>query len=147
MTIRQAETKDLPIVAALACRLWPEHTAQAMQAEMADIMAKPDAAFFLAWEEDSAVGFVQCQLRHDYVEGTETSPVGYLEGIYVMEGYRRQGIAKALLDACEGWAKARGCAEFASDCELTNGESLRFHLKAGFVEANRIICFTKKILL
>ena len=41
--------------------------------------------------------------------------------------------------------KEKDCTEFASDCELTNTESLRFHLKVGFLEANRIICFTKKI--
>lgn len=38
-----------------------------------------------------------------------------------------------------------GCREFASDCELTNEESLRFHLGTGFTEANRIICFTKPL--
>ena len=91
------------------------------------------------------VGFAQCQLRRDYVEGTESSPVGYLEGIYVVELWRKQGLAKALLAACEGWAKGKGCTEFASDCELDNTQSLQFHLKAGFREANRIICFTKKI--
>ena len=39
----------------------------------------------------------------------------------------------------------RSCREFASDCELSNLESLAFHLRLGFVEANRIICFTKKL--
>ena len=61
------------------------------------------------------------------------------------EGYRAQGVAKQLLAACESWAREKGCAEFASDCELDNVQSLRFHLKMGFEEANRIICFTKKL--
>lgn len=143
--IQKAETADLAALAELACRLWPEHSVEEMQAEIADIIAKPDAAFFLAYREDTAVGFAQCQLRYDYVEGTESSPVGYLEGIYVAELYRKQGLAKALLAACESWAKDKGCAEFASDCELTNTQSLQFHLNVGFREANRIICFTKKI--
>ena len=116
-----------------------------MQAEFVDIIAKPDAAFFLAYAEETAVGFAQCQLRHDYVEGTDSSPVGYLEGIYVADGYRKQGVAKALLSACESWAKTKGCTEFASDCEPDNVQSLQFHLNVGFEEANRIICFTKKI--
>jgi aminoglycoside 6'-N-acetyltransferase I len=68
-----------------------------------------------------------------------------LEGIFVAEDYRRQGIARALLRACENWSKEQGCTEFASDCELTNTESLLFHLKLGFLEANRIICFTKEL--
>ena len=32
------------------------------------------------------------KVRHDYVEGCETSPVGYLEGVSVHEAYRHQGI-------------------------------------------------------
>lgn len=141
--IRKAERKDLPALAQLACLLWPHQTVEEMQAELADMM--PEAAFFLAYAGESAVGFAQCQLRHDYVEGTESSPVGYLEGIYVMDEYRSRGIARALLSACEGWAKAKGCAEFASDCELDNTQSLHFHLNVGFEEANRMICFTKKL--
>ena len=143
--IRKAERKDLPILAELACQLWPDYAAEEMRSEFADMIAKPDAAFFLAYADKTAVGFAQCQLRHDYVEGTDSFPVGYLEGIYVAEEYRKHGIAKALLAACEDWAKAQGCTEFASDCELENTQSLQFHLNVGFEEANRIICFTKKI--
>ena len=91
------------------------------------------------------MGFAQCQLRWDYVEGTSHSPVGYLEGVYVEPDCRRRGIAKQLLNTCEAWAGARGCLEFASDCGLENRESLGFHLGAGFAEANRIICFVKKL--
>ncbi len=143
--IRKAEIKDLPALAELACLLWPHHTVMEMQVEIAEIMEKPDTVFFLAIMEEMAVGFAQCQLRHDYVEGTEGSPVGYLEGIYVAENCRKQGIAKELLRACENWAKEMGCAEFASDCEVTNSESLRFHMNVGFAEANRIICFVKRL--
>ena len=145
MTIRKAETKDLPVLAELSCKLWPHHTADEMLAEYGMGMAKPDAAFFLAYAEETAVGFAQCQLRHDYVEGTGSSPVGYLEGIYVGPEHRHEGVARQLLQACESWAKSRGCTEFASDCELTNTNSLRFHLGVGFEEVDRIICFTKKI--
>ena len=143
--IRKAEIKDLAILAELACQLWPNHTVEEMRVAYAQIIEKPDAAFFLAFAQETAVGFAQCQLRCDYVEGTDASPVGYLEGIYVAEACRKQGVAKALLTACESWAKSKGCCEFASDCELTNTQSLQFHLRVGFEEANRIICFTKKL--
>lgn len=61
--------------------------------------------------------------------------MGYLEGIFVREDCRRQGYARELLAACQAWAAAQGCREFASDCELTNQESYRFHLATGFGEA------------
>ena len=89
--------------------------------------------------------FAQCQLRRDYVEGTDTSPVGYLEGVFVLGEYRLRGYAKELLSCCENWAKQKHCSEFASDCELENDVSLRFHIAMGFEEANRIICFRKDI--
>ena len=143
--IRKAEIKDLTMIAELACRLWPDNTVDEMCSEMGENLSKPDAAIFLAYAEKVPIGFAQCQLRHDYVEGTDSSPVGYLEGIYVTESYRHHGIAKRLLHACEVWAKEQGCTEFASDCELDNTQSLQFHLNVGFEEANRIICFTKKL--
>ena len=143
--IRKANMQDLPLVAELACQLWPEHTLREMQEDLADTMKMTDAAFFLCFAGEKAVGFAQCQLRQDYVEGTESSPVGYLEGIYVCPSHRRRGIARQLLGACEGWARDMGCREFASDCELTNTQSLQFHLALGFEEVNRISCFTKKL--
>ncbi len=143
--IRKAESKDLAILSELACKLWHDHAVEEMRAEFEKIMAKPDTAFFLAYGGENAIGFAQCQLRHDYVEGTQFSPVGYLEGIYVAEDFRKQGIARELLSKCEKWAKEKSCAEFASDCELNNAQSLQFHLNVGFEEANRIICFTKKL--
>ena len=140
----RAEKQALSKVAALAAKLW-EHPAGELAAELSYLLDRGDAALFLARQGGEAVGFAQCQLRHDYVEGTSTSPVGYLEGVYVEENHRQRGVAAALLHACEAWAKRQGCTEFASDCELENTDSLRFHQSLGFREANRIICFTKKL--
>lgn len=145
MNVRRAEASDLDTVTALALKLWPDHAFDELWQDLADIMAQPEAAFFLLEENGEARGFAQCQLRHDYVEGTETSPVGYLEGVFVDAALRGQGGAKALVRACERWAASWGCTEFASDCELDNAASLAFHLNVGFEEASRNIHFAKKI--
>jgi aminoglycoside 6'-N-acetyltransferase I len=143
--IRQAGRGDSAALALLALQLWSNDTFDELKSEFERLSESEDAACFLKYAGEKPVGFAQCQLRRDYVEGTETSPVGYLEGIYVREDDRRQGIARSLLSACESWAKAKGCTEFASDCELDNADSLRFHLAAGFEETNRIICFKKDL--
>lgn len=143
--IVKAEEKDLSAVATLAAALWPHHSVGELELEFHPILTDPKAAVFLMMEGDRTVGFAQCQLRHDYVEGTQTSPVGYLEGIFVAPSCRHRGFAAALLRACEDWAREMGCTEFASDCELTNSDSFAFHKSMGFAEANRIICFTKKL--
>ena len=145
MTVRKATDEDIETLAALAVQLWPGHKTEALADEFASLVSNGDAACFLASEEDRDIGFAQCQLRRDYVEGTSTSPVGYLEGVFVEAAFRQKGVGRRLLTACEAWAKEQGCAEFASDCELENAESLRLHLRAGFGEANRIICFRKDL--
>ena len=143
--IRRAELSDALTVAQLAIKMWTEHTIEELAEDFRELMTSPECAVFIMYSGDAPIGFAQCQLRHDYVEGTDSSPVGYLEGIFMEEAHRRQGCARKLLAVCEEWAKELGCSEFASDCELTNADSLAFHLKMGFIEANRIICFTKDI--
>lgn len=144
-SIHPAARSDVKALVHLAMQLWDGHAAEELHEEFLQLLDAGKAQFFLATEGNVPIGFAQCQLRHDYVEGTESSPVGYLEGIFVQPSHRRQGCARALLAACENWARAQGCTEFASDCELNNSESLAFHLRIGFSEANRIICFTRKL--
>lgn len=144
MEIRKAIPADSMTLAILASRMW-EHDPAELEPEFAALTDSAEAACFLACDVDQAVGFAQCQLRHDYVEGCDTSPVGFLEGIYVEDTYRRGGVARTLLAACEDWARSVGCSEFASDCELDNHDSLAWHLKAGFEEVNRTIWFAKKL--
>lgn len=144
MEIKRASIKEAGLVAQLAIKMWDNNSVDGLETDFVDYMNN-DGAIFVAYDSGTAIAFSQCGFRHDYVEGTETSPVGYLEGIFVEEGYRRQGVASDLVRECQMFAKEQGCTEFASDCELSNEESLKFHLKLGFEEANRIICFTKKL--
>lgn len=143
--IKKAEQNDLEVLAKLAVMMWSSHSVDELMNEFSEIMANGKSVFFLKYEKDLPIGFAQCQLRNDYVEGTHTSPVGYLEGIFIKEGYRRKGYARELLAACEAWARENGCREFASDCELDNLNSFHFHKAMNFTDANRIICFAKTL--
>ncbi len=143
--IKKATTADVPTLSELAFKLWGGRSVQYFLDEFADMVKDESAALFLCFDGEIAVGFAQCQLRHDYVEGTDSSPVGYLEGVYVEDSHRRKGVATRLLTACQQWAKQAGCTQFASDCELDNTDSLKFHLGVGFSEANRVICFVKEL--
>lgn len=58
---------------------------------------------------------------------------------------RRRGIAGLLVKKAEEWGKTKGCSEIGSDCELGNYLSIDFHKGIGFEEANRLVCFMKKI--
>ena len=141
--IKRADIEDASVLASLAIRMWPDNDPDDLAEEFRELIGNEDAVCFLKYSGGRPVAFAQCQLRHDYVEGTDSSPVGYLEGIYVAEGYRNCGFAAELLAECEQWAKRKGCCEFASDCELDNAVSQKFHLAMGFEETNRIVCFKK----
>lgn len=143
--IKKAGNNDLEALAKLAILMWQNHSITELINEFSEIIENGKSVFFLKYEYDVPVGFAQCQLRNDYVEGTKTSPVGYLEGIFVKEQCRHKGYAKELLVECEAWAKENGCSEFASDCEIHNIDSFHFHQAMNFIEANRIICFTKAL--
>ena len=145
MMVKRARIEDAEVFADLAIQMWPEHVLTDLTEEFRQLLMNDDAVCFIKYVDGKPIAFAQCQLHRDYVEGTKSSPVGYLEGIYVAEGYRKQGFAAELLSECEKWAKEKGCSEFASDCELDNADSLNFHMALGFEEANRIICFRKDI--
>ena len=142
--VQVATADDICILAEMAKEIWGGSKSE-LARHFKDAIADRDSAVFLKREEGVPVGFVQCTLRRDYVEGTQSSPVGYLEGIFVRNEFRKRGYARQLLYECEVWARAQGCSEFASDCELQNCDSLSFHIKVGFSEANRIICFKKML--
>ena len=143
--IRKATDNDALVLAELAIQIWSNHTITELEEDFSEIVNSKYAVCLLKYVDDIPVGFAQCQLRHDYVEGTHSSPVGYLEGIFVVPEYQHKGYAKELLFECELWAKEKGCSEFASDCELDNTNSFNFHTAMGFEEANRVICFRKDL--
>lgn len=80
-----------------------------------------------------------------WAEGCITSPVGYLEGIWVEERARRSGVAGRLVNAAEDWARNRGCTEMASDAALDNHTSLEVHRALGFEEVERAVLFRKDL--
>ena len=116
--VKAADNNDLDIAAGLAAELWDDNKLELLE-QFKDILNNKNVLFLLKYVGDIPVGFAQCQLRNDYVEGTDSSPVGYLEGIFIKEEYRKNGYAKELLEACQQWSKKQGCREFASDCELS----------------------------
>ncbi|MBN8563578.1 MAG: GNAT family N-acetyltransferase [Leptolyngbya sp. UWPOB_LEPTO1] len=131
----------------LAMQLWSDNSIEEMHASLTTILQSPREAAFLARAEDgSAIAFMNLSLRHDYVPGATQSPVAYIEGIYVKENYRKQGLGKALIQYAEQWAVEQGCTQLASDALLENTESYEFHTHIGFEEVERVVCFIKPVV-
>jgi aminoglycoside 6'-N-acetyltransferase I len=127
--------------------LWPDCPAAEHLAEMQSFLDDPGKfAQFVALGPDGApIGFVEASLRSDYVNGTDSSPVAFLEGIYVAPQYRRQGVGRALVAAVAAWGRAQGCTELASDALLENRDSHAMHRALGFEETERVVYFKKPL--
>lgn len=143
--IERCSSLDQPGWLDLRLALWPDATADEHRAYMAISLAQPERFLQLMIYDDwrQPIGFIEGSIRGDYVNGTETSPVGFVEGVYVLPSWRRRGIARQLFLAIGDWAKARGCRELASDALLENQASQRAHLALGFRETERVVYFTK----
>lgn len=142
--IRQGTTGDAAQWAPLRQALWPDEDAALLAAEIEDMLAS-GAVAFLAFNQGVAIAFAEAALRHDYVNGTESSPVGFLEGWYVAPHWRGKGVGRALLAAVEKWVGDQGCREFASDALLDNTASLAAHVACGFEETERVVYFRKRL--
>ena len=144
--IRLAEECDIPALAKLASapEVWSDPP-EKLEKDFAELLCSEKDLVAAAEYGGKVIGFANIRLRSEYVAGTKTSPVAYLEGIAVAEEYRGRGIAKALFEFCARWAKEKGCTEFASDCLITNEASYAFHKSLGFNEIERTVHFAKKI--
>ena len=130
---------------ALRGALWPGAPHRDLAAEIADMLERGHFVRVARGDDGQVAGFVEASIRNDYVNGTSTSPVAFLEGLYVVASHRRRGVARELVKAVEAWALAAGCSEFASDSSLANVEAQEAHRALGFQETERVVYFRKRI--
>lgn len=145
MLIRSIQPIDIAEWLRMRLLLWPDHSAAEHLAEMEVLLADPEAETLVAVRPDGRLGGFLETGQRKYAEGCDTSPVGYIEGWYVDEDLRRDGIGGTLVRAAEDWARSRGCQDMASDCLLDNLASLSAHLALGYEEVERLIHFRKSL--
>jgi aminoglycoside 6'-N-acetyltransferase I len=146
MKILPCTLVDLDAWAAMRAALWPDEEWLREEAEaMLTLPAAETTLNLIARTRGAPAGFAEATLRSDYVNGCETSPVVFLEGVYVSPEYRANGVARALAEAVADWGRAQGCSEFASDALLDNADSHAFHAAIGFAETERVVYFRRTL--
>lgn len=130
----------------LRMALWPAEREEHLL-EMQELCAQPGryAQFIACTASGTPQGLVEVAVRTDYVNGTDSSPVGFVEGLYVDPAFRQQGIARLLVKTAEQWAREQGCTEMASDALLDNTASHAMHRALGFEETERVVYFRKPL--
>lgn len=151
VAVRQAELKDVPILAELFHSLWPYGSVAEHAQELAVLVAGkfpgnlPIVVLLAEEPAGSIVGFVEVDLRSHADGCNPSNPVGYIEGWYVTPPYRRKRVGAKLIAAAEGWARKQGCAEMASDAWLDAVDSQRAHEALGFEVVDRCVHYRKNL--
>jgi len=141
--IRRLAESDLEEFRRMRRALWPS-TEDAEADELLSREAREYVVFVAERGGGGLAGFAEVGTRN-YAEGCKSSPVAYLEGIWVDPDRRRSSIGADLVDAGLAWAREYGFRDFASDCELDNDVSYAFHRAIGFAEVDRVICFQRDV--
>lgn len=69
----------------------------------------------------------------------------HISNLFVLEEYRHQGIATALLQRIEEIAKDKGVETISSEYSLNNDKSANWHTKNGFIPIKTCVKVSKNI--
>ena len=149
--VRVAQASDCSELARLRAALWPESSVDEHARELALILVgkfpgvMPLVILVVEADDGKLVGFLEVGLRSSADGCDAAQPVGYVEGWYVAENHRRQGLGAELLQAAEDWSRGQGCIEIASDTSIDNAVSQRAHKALGFEVAERSVLYRKAL--
>jgi GNAT superfamily N-acetyltransferase/ABC-type multidrug transport system fused ATPase/permease subunit len=148
--IRLAVPADLGVVTQLCAALWADEPVADLEAHAASVLSGKPAStmplsILVAEVQADVVGFIEVGLRSHADGCDERYPVGFIEGWFVQPKFQRRAIGRALMDAAEGWARAQGARELASDTWLDHETSQRAHQALGFEIVDRCVHFRKSL--
>jgi aminoglycoside 6'-N-acetyltransferase I len=151
VNVRQAGISDQHELAKMRELLWPDASAEEHRIEVEAVLRTgkygtlPMAILIAHKEGDTLAGFIEVGLR-SHADGCDIAqPVGFIEGWFVREANRKQGIGRALMRSAEEWARKQGCLEIASDTWIDHEDSQRAHQALGFEVVDRCVHFRKTL--
>jgi GNAT superfamily N-acetyltransferase len=139
--IRQATASHAEGVARLTNQLGYEVAAADVAPKLGRIAARTDQQFLLAEVDGQPVGWVHAAIG-DYVE-SEAFVV--IAGLVVDRNYRRQGIARMLVERVEAWARDQGCDVIRLSSSSTRTGAHRFYEQLGFRNIKTQYAFAKAL--
>lgn len=145
LSIRLGTETDIPAMAELLRQLFSieldfEVDSERQQRGLRLLLSNGDYARVLVAEENGkVVGMCSGQVVISTAEG---APSIWVEDVVVDEKSRGHGVARALLDQLEVWARERGATRLQLLADLQNDKALEFYRKNGW-DKTQMICRRK----
>jgi aminoglycoside 6'-N-acetyltransferase I len=151
INVRQAQISDQHEIATMCNLLWPESSIEEHRRELNSFLHSgrngtlPMTILVSHGEDGALTGFIEVGLR-SHADGCDPAqPVGFIEGWFVHQPSRNQGVGRELMRFAEEWARRQGCLEMASDTWIDDETSLRAHHALGFAVVDRCVHFHKAL--
>ncbi len=122
MNILPMTAAHIPAIAAIeqACFAVPWS-----EAALAEELDNPPARFLVAVEEDAVLGYVGCHRVLDE---------GFIANVAVAPAARRQGVARALLDALAAYGREQQLYRLTLEVRASNAAAIALYEGAGYVK-------------
>ena len=96
-----------------------------------------NSSLFVAKSDDNmVVGYAFCKITTND-EGPFINHVALIDGLYVDEEYRHQGIATKLIEECKKWALQIGAGIIELNVTCANTNAINLYQKIGFKDFER----------
>jgi GNAT superfamily N-acetyltransferase len=142
VTVRQAGPADFDALLPLFERFYREEGFEAavtgVAANLRALLERDDTVAFVARTAERAVGAAAASSSF----GLEDGAYAELEDLFVEADWRGQGIASALVEAVDGWARARGFASLEivmTPYAQAKDDLAPWYAKRGFADTGRVI--------
>ena len=143
MTIRRAESRDLPHLNRLLCQVLNVHNAgrpdifkagakKYTDGELLAILADDRRPVFVAEDGDNILGYAFCVfIRHENDNILTDVKTLYIDDLCVDESTRGTGVGRALYDFVLSFAKEQDCYNVTLNVWACNEGAIRFYEKLG----------------
>ena len=139
--IRPMTASDTDRVAQLMTQLGYPSTSQQIAKRFERIDGQSNQALFVADDEGQVVASVHVA-ANPYLEN---DPSAEILGLVVADGYRSQGVGRALVSAAEAWAATLGCGLLRVRSNTIRTRAHAFYDRAGFQRVKTQLCFEKNL--
>ena len=101
-----------------------------------NIYENKNNVLFIAKDNNMAIGYAYCKIITND-NGPHIYHIALLDGLYIDEKYRNQGIATKLIEECKKWAIEVGAKVFELNVLSENEKAINLYRKIGFGEVEK----------